>query len=155
MYSLNLSLYFTFSFWTQLQKYPPLIFYKYILCFQLWIRNFVYVLLPLFFMLKVKKRIYTVTTKSPTFRNKFQCLPLRILKISSVASFSDVIFWTETQLLTALSWHSFFLSRKAGVSSRLLPLWTCHFFSFFFPIYFFLELVKGWVANNVVFFTCR
>ena len=41
----------------------------------------------------------------------------------------------------------FFLSRKAGVSSRLLPLWTCHFF-FFFPIYFFLELVKEWVSNN-------
>ena len=81
----------------------------------------------------------------------FQCLPLRILKIFSVASFgssfSDVIFWTENQCLTTLSWHSFFLSRKAGVSSRLLPLWTCHFF-FFFPIYFFLELVKEWVSNN-------
>ena len=88
----------------------------------------------------------------------FQCLPLRILKIFSVASFgssfSDVIFWTENQCLTTLSWHSFFLSRNAGVSSRLLPLWTCHFF-FFFPIYFFLELVKEWVANNIFFFTCR
>ena len=40
---------------------------------------------------------------------------------------------------------AFFFLIKNGRSTKLLPsLWTCHFFFF----YFFLELVKEWVANS-------